>query len=48
MNFDEVLCCQFWKINNWSHPNSTTQCEAISKCNYYCAECGDKDKKFCE
>ncbi|CAD8098821.1 unnamed protein product [Paramecium sonneborni] len=40
--FDEVLCIDFWKYYNWSHPIMNESAK-ISRCNYYCPLCNQQN-----
>ncbi|CAK92191.1 unnamed protein product (macronuclear) [Paramecium tetraurelia] len=48
IKFDEVLCEEFWKLNNWFHP-IYNELETIQGCNYYCPICEYEKgpKSFC-
>ncbi|CAD8053803.1 unnamed protein product [Paramecium primaurelia] len=38
LNFDEVLCLDFWKLKGWAHP-IPNEMDNIGQCNYYCPLC---------
>ncbi|CAD8183410.1 unnamed protein product [Paramecium pentaurelia] len=49
LNFDEVLCIDFWKLNNWVHP-ILNELDIITKCNYFCPLCIQQtiNYQFCD
>ncbi|CAD8084762.1 unnamed protein product [Paramecium primaurelia] len=49
LNFDEVLCIDFWKLKNWAHP-IFNELGIINKCNYYCPLCiiQTNNYQFCD
>ncbi|CAD8112808.1 unnamed protein product [Paramecium primaurelia] len=48
LNFDEVLCLDYWNLKKWGHP-IPNEISNISQCNYYCPLCKkiNGENSFC-
>ncbi|KAM3136527.1 hypothetical protein pb186bvf_011330 [Paramecium bursaria] len=46
--YDEILCEYYWNYLGWEHPvDNQQQLNEISLCNFYCNNCDQNDKQFC-